>query len=159
MRAGFLAILMMGVLATLEAQAQFGQYSCVDSLSFPIQNPPCYPDYIPVCGCDEVTYPNFCHWQYAALNYYTEGPCEQVAFSFFPNPVTEFINLRIATRFEADVNLYVFDRNGNIMYYRFLPSVTSEQWYIPVYNFQQGIYFIIAESNGVTFASKFMKWD
>lgn len=154
-----LVILLFIVAVVFKANAQFGPYSCVDSLSFPVTNPPCYNDFIPICGCDEVTYINFCHWQYAALNHYIEGPCEQVTFHFYPNPVTDFINLRMATRFEADVNLYIFDRNGNIMYYRYLRNVVNEQLYIPVYGFQQGMYFIIAESNGEPFSAKFMKWD
>lgn len=153
----FTIMLLAGSACT--SKAQFGQFGCVDSLSFPLPNPPCYNDFIPVCGCDDVTYMNFCHWQYAALNFYSEGPCEQVAVSFYPNPVTEFINLRMATRFEADVNLYIFDRNGTIMYYRFLRNVTNEQLYIPVHGFRQGMYFIIAESNGEARPSKFMKWD
>lgn len=152
-------VLLLMLLVGPRATAQFGQFGCVDSLSFPIQNPPCYNDFIPVCGCDENTYVNFCHWQYAALNFYQEGPCEQVAFQFFPNPVTEFINLRMATRFEAEVTLYIFDRNGNIMYYRYFPKVVNEQLWIPVYEYRQGIYIILAESLGVTYSAKFMKWD
>lgn len=139
--------------------AQNVRAQCPDSLSFPVTNPPCYQDFIPVCGCDENTYVNFCHWQYAALNFYTEGPCEQVAFNFYPNPVVEYINLRIATRYESDVNVYIFDRNGNIMYYDYLRQMTNEQFIIPVYGFRSGIYFIIAEANGETYSRKFVKWE
>lgn len=146
-------------LTALQANAQFGQFGCVDSLSWPNLSPPCHNEFFPVCGCDEVTYRNFCHWQHAALNFYEEGPCEQVAFHFYPNPVTESINLRLATRYEADVNLYIYDRNGNIMYYRYLYGVTNEVWYIPVYEYRQGIYIIIAESMGEVYSAKFMKWD
>ena len=145
---------LIGLLFVLEMKAQ-----CEDSLSFPVTNPPCYPDFIPVCGCDGTTYVNYCFWQYAALNQYSEGPCEQVAFNFYPNPVVEYINLRIATRLETDVNLYIFDRNGNIMYYDFLQQMTNEQIIIPVYGFRQGIYFILAETNGETFSRKFVKWE
>ena len=150
----YVCLILIGLSFVLETKAQ-----CEDSLSFPVTNPPCYPDFIPVCGCDGTTYVNFCHWQYATLNQYSEGPCEQVAFNFYPNPVVEYINLRIATRLETDVNLYIFDRNGNIMYYDFLQQMTNEQIIIPVYGFRQGIYFILAETNGETFSRKFVKWE
>lgn len=132
---------------------------CVDSLAFPLDNPPCYMDFIPVCGCDGNTYINFCHWQYAALNYYSEGPCEQVSFRFFPNPVVEYLNLSIATRFESDVDLYIFDRNGNIMYQRFLPQVENTQLIIPVYDYRHGIYIIAAQANDETYVDKFVKGE
>lgn len=147
------------VLFFFMALSLLAKAQCEDSLSFAVTNPPCYQDFIPVCGCDDVTYVNFCHWQYAALNFYTEGPCEQVAFNFYPNPVVEYINLRIATKYESDVNLYIFDRNGNIMYYDYLSRMVNEQLIIPMYGFRQGIYFILAETNGETFSRKFVKWE
>ncbi len=146
-----LALMLMGSSA-LKAQ-------CVDTLAWPLDNPPCYPDFIPVCGCDEVTYPNFCYWEHAALFFYEEGPCEQVAFRFYPNPVMESLFLRLATRFESDINLYIFDSSGNVMYYRYLRDITNDQLIIPVYEYRQGLYFIIAESMGETYSSKFLKWD
>jgi len=144
-----------------QTKAQLWGMGCVDSLSFAIDNPPCIiqNNFIPVCGCDEVTYPNICFWQYAALNFYEEGPCEQVAFHIYPNPVREFLNVEIATRFEADVNLYIFDSYGTIVFYRFYRNITYDQLFLPVYEFRQGLYFIRLESFGEAYTKKFMKWD
>jgi len=153
----FLTVLLLGT----HAKAQFWGMGCVDSLAFPIDNPPCIiqNNFIPVCGCDDVTYPNICFWQYAALNFYEEGPCEQVAFHIYPNPVREFLNVEIATRFESDVNLYIFDNYGTIVFYRFYRNITYDQLFLPVYDFRQGLYFIRLESFGEAYTKKFMKWD
>lgn len=158
MRRTLFTLMMLLTLGSADALAQFG---CVDSLTFPIDNPPCIiqDNYYPVCGCDEVTYPNICFWQYAALNFYSEGPCEQVAMYFYPNPVREFLYLNLATRFEADVNLYIFDSNGTIMLNRYLVAVTNQQLFLSVYGLRQGLYIIIAESGGEVSSAKFMKWD
>jgi hypothetical protein len=161
MRLTALLVLIVVLLCGKETKAQFGGMGCVDSLSFAIDNPPCIiqNNFIPVCGCDEVTYPNICFWQYAALNFYEEGPCEQVAFHIYPNPVREFLNVEIATRFEADVNLYIFDSYGTIVFYRFYRNITYDQLFLPVYEFRQGLYFIRLESFGEAYTKKFMKWD
>lgn len=149
-----LTLVSLILLAFVSANAQ-----CLDTLNFPNLQPPCNPDFIPVCGCDGVTYKNRCFADFATVQQYVEGPCEQVAMNIFPNPSTYWLNVNIVTKFEADVNFYIFDRNGNIFYYSFLRNVTSEMLDIPVYGFEQGLYIVMAESNGVTQLSKIIRWE
>ncbi|MCF8463250.1 MAG: T9SS type A sorting domain-containing protein [Flavobacteriales bacterium] len=132
---------------------------CLDTLNFPNLQPPCYPDFVPVCGCDGVTYQNNCFAEFATVLQYIDGPCEQVAFTIYPNPTTDFLFTTIVTKYEADVNLYIFDRNGTIYYHTFLQAVTSEYLTIPMNVFDQGVYIIMVESNGVAKLSKFVKWN
>lgn len=132
---------------------------CIDTLQFPNLQPPCYPDFIPVCGCDGVTYRNNCYADYATVLQYTDGPCEHVALDFYPNPVVDILYLTVVTKYESDVNLYIFDRNGIVYYYRYLQNITSEQITIPVYGFDKGLYIIMAESNGEIELSKIIRWE
>lgn len=132
---------------------------CTDSLNFPNLQPPCWPDFIPVCGCDGVTYRNSCYADYATVLQYQERPCEQVALDIYPNPSSFMLFATVVTKFDADVNLYIFDRNGMVYYYQYLTNVSSQQVYIPVQSFEPGLYIIMAESNGVAKLLKFLKWD
>jgi hypothetical protein len=137
----------------------FGQ--CLDTLNFPNLNPgtACNPEFIPVCGCDGVTYRNLCHAQYATVLQWVDGPCEQVAIDIYPNPVANWLYLTVATKFEANVDIYIFDRNGNIMYSQFLRSVTNQYLTIPTNDLEKGLYFVGAESNGVVQLLKFIRWE
>lgn len=143
----------------LASVAMLTNAQCKDTLNFPNYQPPCWNDFIPVCGCDGVTYHNSCYADYATVIQYQDRPCEQVAIDIYPNPATDLLYTTIATKYEADVNIYIFDRNGMVYYYRYLTNVNNEQMYIPVNSFEQGLYIIMAESNGVTKLLKFLKWD
>lgn len=148
--AAFFVLVLMGPLANAQ---------CKDTLNFPNYQPPCYFDFIPVCGCDGVTYRNSCFADYATVLQYQNEPCEQVAMYIYPNPATYILYATVVTKYDADVNLYIFDRNGLVQYYKYLPNVSSEQVYVPLSGLQQGLYIIMAESNGVTKLLKFLKWD
>ncbi len=130
---------------------------CLDTLQFPNLQPPCYPDFVPVCGCDGVTYRNACHADFATVLQYGEGPCEQVVHDYYPNPVENMIYMTIATKYESDVNLYIFDRNGHVYYYRYLPLVSSQYLTIPVNGFEKGLYIVMTESNGQASFSKMIR--
>ncbi|MFT4544142.1 MAG: hypothetical protein ACI9UR_001732 [Bacteroidia bacterium] len=134
----------------------FGQ--CLDTLNSPNLQPPCFPDFLPVCGCDGVTYRNACYAEFATVQQWEEGPCENIVIDIFPNPAVNWLNATIVTKFESNVNLYVFDRNGNVYYYDYLTSVTNRALIIPVNGFDYGLYVIMAESNGDVQLSKFIKW-
>ena len=134
----------------------FGQ--CLDTLNFPNLQPPCFPDFLPVCGCDGVTYRNECYARFATVQQWQEGPCENIVVDIYPNPAVYWIYTTVVTKFESNVNLYIFDRNGNIYYYKYLQSVSHHTLTIPLDEFDYGLYVIMAESNGDVQLSKFIKW-
>ncbi|MFM1874682.1 MAG: hypothetical protein RL266_419 [Bacteroidota bacterium] len=132
---------------------------CLDTLNTPVLNPGCNLDFTPVCGCDGVTYRNPCYAEAATVLQYVDRPCEQVAINFYPNPVIYWLYAIIVTKYEADVNLLIFDRNGNIYYSRYLRAVNYEYLTIPVHDFHDGMYILMVESNGVAQFKKFIKWN
>ena len=133
---------------------------CVDTLNFPDPFPPCNTDFTPVCGCDGVTYRNACYAEFGArLFQWQEGPCNPVAINIYPNPATNWLFVDIATQFESDVQIVVFDRSGNIAYSNNLSSVSRGFINIPLNGFGRGLYMIMAESNGYVELLKFIRWE
>ena len=151
MRILFTLLLLSGVLSS---SAQ-----CFDTLNFVDPAPACFLEFRPLCGCDGNTYRNECYAEAATLLRWVDGPCEQVAFEFRPNPVIDFLNTTIVTKFEANVNIYIFDKNGTIKYAQRLNAVTWYYLTIPMNTFDPGVYVMLVESNGVTKVSKFVKWN
>jgi hypothetical protein len=79
--------------------------------------------------------------------------------AIYPNPASDFLNVTVATKYDSDVNLYIFDRNGNIYFDQRLFLVNNYTTIISLSGFDKGLYIIMAESNGVTQLLKFLKWD
>lgn len=136
-----------------------GHAQCLDTLNFPTNSPNCHLDFAPVCGCDGVTYRNWCYAEGATVQQWTDGPCEQVAASIFPNPDIYWLNVSIVTKFESNVNIFIFDRNGNMAYSSTLSNVTRDYLTIPTNIFDQGMYVMMVECNGHVELLKFIRWE
>jgi hypothetical protein len=72
---------------------------CIDSTLIDL-NAICPTVFLPVCGCDSVTYSNACEaTNYGGVLFYTDGPCivsvnELIKkIEIFPNPTSSFINI------------------------------------------------------------------
>lgn len=138
----------------------FAKGQCLDTLRF-AQDPgtACNQDFRPVCGCDGVTYRNQCYAEWATVLQWNDKPCEQVAINLFPNPVVYQLYAQIATKFEADVQIFIFDRNGNVYYRADLRNVEYEYLIVPVHDFDQGLYIFMAQSGQDVVLEKFVKWN
>lgn len=134
---------------------------CLDTLNTPNDpgNACLSGGFYPVCGCNGNTYDNECYAQWATVQQWTYGPCEQVAFKIYPNPVTYWLNVTIVTKFESNVNVYIFNHSGNIAYSRSLTNVTTDYLTIPMYGYEQGLYIMMVECNGYVQLEKFIRWE
>lgn len=149
------------VLACLMLLPVLGHGQCLDTLRF-AQDPgsAClgFP-FLPVCGCDGNTYRNFCFAEWATVTQWTDGPCELVAATIYPNPVIYQLTAEIVTRFESDVQIFIFDRNGNIYFDSYIRSATNEYITIPTNDFDQGMYIFMVQSGQDVVLEKFVKWN
>jgi hypothetical protein len=138
-----------------------GKAQCLDTLRFPTNPGNAFlgAGFFPVCGCDGNTYRNQCYAEWATLVQWTEGPCEQVAAYIFPNPVVYQLTAIVNTRYESDVQIYIFDRNGNMYFDSYIRSATYEYITIPTNDFDEGLYIFMAQSGSDVVLEKFIKWN
>lgn len=118
--------------------------SCVDST---LMDPSifCIETYDPVCGCDSITYQNWCvaKFYYGISSYYT-GSCitnqltEQTFNSslIYPNPTRGFIYFK---RPLAANNIQIFNSTGSLVF----TSIINEQMtHLDLHFLETGLYFI-----------------
>ena len=55
----------------------------------------CDPQWIPVCGCDGITYRNDCFARNRGLLQWGYGICDAIDFDFNPNPPVDNINVDV----------------------------------------------------------------
>ncbi len=123
----------------------------------------CYPPndtlYQPVCGCDQKTYTNICHFQQAHLLNYTPGPCEEIAIPhIYPNPCSTILNYRIYTKQAESAFVYIYDEYGRPRYYHYFQGVQDVSTTIDVNQLPTGGYILIAVANGHFASKKFIKY-
>jgi hypothetical protein len=131
--------------------------ACVDSSLIDL-TALCPTVYLPVCGCDSITYSNACE----ALNYggvvsYTDGACTSANLSqnwirfieILPNPFTEYLEFEINGL--TNIQLTIFQANGLEILRRDLSigfqhielnQLTSGTYFLRVENSQTGQSFM-----------------
>ncbi|MBC7383757.1 MAG: hypothetical protein H7296_12330 [Bacteroidia bacterium] len=97
---------------------------CIDPLGV---NPtaPCPVEYVPVCGCDKITYRNSCIAQYRSGNYtWVEGPCSGFEFDLYPTFVSQNDVLRVTFVQNTGLpsNFFILDSFGKVVVQRTLPA-------------------------------------
>ena len=63
----------MFILITISCSDENGDSTCYDE-SLTNENP-CTAEYMPVCGCDDITYGNSCEASNNGILLWDEGPC------------------------------------------------------------------------------------
>ena len=146
-------------LLTSYAQTSNG---CIDSL-YINPTPICGVLYEPICGCNGKTYRNQCFATSDGVipGQFTFGPCEPMHCFFYPSFAVDYLNIKIATKIESQVNLYIFDVYGNIKlfkdYYIDFPPFILTLDNFDISSFDKGVYVLVTEAQGYYQLDKFVK--
>jgi len=134
---------------SIKVTAQFNPGACIDT--FAVNNNPCFGTiYDPVCGCDQITYRNFCLANAQGVQFFEQGPCEFMDFDFSPNPVATAAELKLTviTKGLTDINVWIFDTFFKQRYYQVYRQFQDVELFPDVRNFGNGLYFIVVEAQG-----------
>jgi hypothetical protein len=138
------------LLQVMTAKAQFTGNLCQDTL---LQtNDPCFgTTYDPICGCNNTTYRNECAARAEGLLQWNQGPCELFDYDFVPNPMVDNGFIRIFTKEQTDIQIWIFDTFFSQRYYYRFPSVyplVQLEKSLDVRGFGNGLYFMVMEGGG-----------
>ncbi len=154
----FLVFIIFFAKYTNAQQQPWGNWGCYDSL---LVDPfaYCYPEYEPVCACNDTTYRNDCYARNTGHQQFTSGICEAVDFNIKINPVYYALELDIILREEGPVVLHIMDWFGKVYYYDYFSNINRQYLYIDVGNFQQGLYIVSVKNYEERLIKKFIKID
>ncbi len=104
----------------------------------------CDPQWIPVCGCNGVTYRNDCFSRNAGLVSWNYGICDAIDFDFNPNPPSNdgYIDIHAIMRTPGYMNVQLVDRFGRIYYSTAFSNISDFTFQINVKGFPAGMYLL-----------------
>jgi hypothetical protein len=155
---GFLGLFQLGF--STDATAQIPQL-CVDSTRIDPFFQCNDPAFIPVCGCNFVTYRNECvAFRNGGVNniLYT-GVCqnEYVFADLYPNIVQDNINLYVQFYEKGSATIQIRDVFGNIKLTQNHLSIDNRQFTFSASEYRTGIYYVFVIAGNVSTVLKFVK--
>ena len=120
----------------------------------------CFAPFIPVCGCDNVTYRNDCEsYNVYGVNIINNlGVCKNDLFfvDFYPNPCSENLTLSVEFYEQGNLSVQIFDTYGKLMFYSHRATTKRYDDFISVAGFKSGLYIIVVISGNVMKYKKLM---
>jgi hypothetical protein len=103
----------------------------------------CDPQWIPVCGCNGVTYRNDCFARNQGLLQWNYGICDAIDFDFNPNPPVDYINVDVIIKTPGYMQVQLHDRFGRIFYSTSYVNPGQMSFQMNVKGFPAGLYYIL----------------
>lgn len=118
------------------------------------------PSFLPVCGCDQVTYRNECvAFRNGGVNQINhDGVCQNdyLFAVIYPTFVTDFITLYLQFYDKGPALIQIRNSFGNIMFSQNYLSLTSRQFSFERGGYQPGVYYCFVISGGYSQVVKFV---
>ncbi len=148
----------------LSSQIVFAQFDCIESSRIQPTFQCNDAAYIPVCGCNNVTYRNQCEaYNNYGVNFWKSGVCSGIDLDFYPNPVSNAsfltINLSHTEFVYANADVKIVDMYGKVWVQRIINNFNKTQFQQDVTTLPTGIYVLLVQSSlNTVISEKFSKY-
>lgn len=165
-----LAILLLFTALNSASFAQFG-VRCVDSTRIQSNSPCSTYGFLPVCGCNGITYRNECFATSEGLTSWQNTICEEFGLDFYPNVIStdymQYFKPLILSKYGRQSTIYIIDIYGiihtNIPIYTYSSLVLGMPAYqevIDLSNLEKNMmYLFVLSTGGVPVIRKFILVD